>query len=382
MENLERIGRLVSDSGFAALSAGNLVMIGVALLLLYLAIGRGFEPLLLIPIAFGALLVNLPLSGIFDPAGTGSEHGGILRMVYEVGTATEILPVFMFLALGALTDFGPALANPITFFLGGAAQLGVFVAMLLAVVLGFRIEAAAAIGIIGGADGPTSIYIASKMAPQNLGAIAVASYTYMSLVPLIQPPVIRLLTTKKERSVEMPQLRKVTRLERILFPIMVALLVGLLLPAAVPLIGMMMFGNLLRECGVVDRLSKTAQNELCNIITILLGVSVGATMGADQFLRPETLKVIGLGLIAFIFSTAGGVLFGKFLYLVTRGKVNPVIGAAGVSAVPMSARTAHLEGLRTNPRNFLLMHAMGPNVAGVIGTAVAAAVMISVLQGR
>jgi len=382
MENLERIVRLVSDSGFAALSAGNAIMIGVGLLLLYLAIGRDYEPLLLIPIAFGAILVNLPLSGIFDPAGTGSEHGGILRMVYEVGTATEILPVFMFLALGALTDFGPALANPVTFFLGGAAQLGVFVAMLLAVVLGFRIEAAAAIGIIGGADGPTSIYIASKMAPENLGAIAVASYTYMSLVPLIQPPVIRLLTTQKERSVEMPQLRTVTRLERILFPIVVALVVGLLLPAAVPLIGMMMFGNLLRECGVVERLSKTAQNELCNIITILLGISVGATMGADRFLRPETLKVIGLGLIAFIFSTAGGVLLGKLLYLVTGGKVNPVIGAAGVSAVPMSARTAHLEGLKANPRNFLLMHAMGPNVAGVIGTVVAAAVMISVLQGR
>jgi oxaloacetate decarboxylase beta subunit len=380
MDQLNKVVNLVTDSGFPALTGGNLIMLGVALLLLYLAIGRGFEPLLLIPIAFGALLVNLPLSGIFDLPGTSSEHGGILRLVYEVGTVTEILPVFMFLCLGALTDFGPALANPVTFFLGGAAQLGVFVAMILAVVVGFKIEAAAAIGIIGGADGPTSIYIASKMAPQNLGAIAVASYTYMSLVPLIQPPVIRLLTTLKERSVVMPQLRQVSKTEKIMFPIVVAVVVGLLLPPAVPLIGMMMFGNLLRECGVVERLSKTAQNDFCNIITILLGISVGATMGADQFLRPETLMVIALGLIAVIFSTAGGVLFGKLLYVITKGRVNPVIGAAGVSAVPMSARTAHLEGLKVNPSNFLLMHAMGPNVAGVIGTAVAAAVMISVLS--
>ncbi len=380
MEIITRLGELVMSSGFANLNPGACIMIGVGLLLLFLAIHFNFEPLLLIPIGFGAILVNLPGSGIFAEA-TNGHAAGFLRMIYDVGTITEVFPIIMFLAVGALNDFGPMLSNPKTMFLGAAAQFGVFVAMFLAVAWGFNIKAAAAIGIIGGADGPTSIYMASKMAPELMGAIAVASYSYMSLVPLIQPPVIRLLTTKKERSVKMTELRKVSKKEKILFPIVVTVVIGLILPSAVPLLGMMMFGNLLRECGVVDRLSKTAQNEICNITTIFLGISVGATMGAESFLQPTTLKIIVMGLVAFVCGTAGGVLLGKLMYLLSGGKINPIIGAAGVSAVPMAARTAHVEGLRTDPSNFLLMHAMGPNISGVIGTAVAAAAMIAIFGG-
>jgi len=365
---------LVDSTGFSMLSWGSVAMLLVGITLIVLAIKKGFEPLLLIPIGFGAILTNLPGSGIMDPT-----HG-FLGQIYNAGTASEIFPIVMFLCLGALTDFRPMLANPVTFLLGAAAQGGVFVALIGAVALGFSVEAACAIGIIGGADGPTSIYLASKLAPEYLGAIAVASYSYMSLVPLIQPPVIRLMTTKKERSIVMKPTRTPSRTELIVFPVVTAILCGLLLPPAVPLIGMFMFGNFLRESKLVDRLVDTAQNDLCNITTIFLGLTVGATMEAGQFLKITTLKIIALGLIAFIFSTFFGVLVGKLLMVISGGKINPVIGAAGVSAVPMAARTAHLEGQRANPNNFLLMHAMGPNVAGVIGTAVAAAVMLALLN--
>ncbi len=377
MENLlVKITPLWTGSGFAMLTWDRVVMVGVGLALLYLAIRKGFEPLLLIPIGTGAILVNLPAvpgEGIMD-------RHGVLRLIYDAGTATEIFPVIMFMAVGALTDFSPLLANPITFLLGAAAQIGVFCALVGAVWLGFDIKAAAAIGIIGGADGPTSIYLANKMAPQLLGPIAVASYSYMSLVPLIQPPVIRLLTSEEERRIRMEQLRPVSKTERILFPVIVMIFVGLLLPSAIPLIGMMMFGNLIRECGVVERLSKCAQNEICNITTIFLGLTVGATMRADRFLSVSTLKIIGLGLVAFMAGTAGGILFGKVLKNLSGGRINPIIGAAGVSAVPMAARVAHSEGQKADPSNFLLMHAMGPNVAGVIGTAIAAAVMLTLLK--
>jgi len=372
---LARMMIIWTGSGFAQLQWGHMLMLVVGITLITLAVKKGFEPLLLIPIGFGAILTNLPGSGIMDPT-----HG-FLGQIYNAGTASEIFPIIMFLCLGALTDFKPLLANPVTFLLGAAAQGGVFVALVGAVALGFSVPAACAIGIIGGADGPTSIYLASKLAPEYLGAIAVASYSYMSLVPLIQPPVIRLLTTKKERSIEMKATREVSRTELVVFPVVVAILCGLLLPPAVPLIGMFMLGNFLRESHVVDRLVNTAQNEICNITTIFLGVTVGATMEADKFLQVATLKIISLGLVAFIFSTFFGVLFGKLMMVLSGGRINPIIGAAGVSAVPMAARTAHQEGQRANPRNFLLMHAMGPNVAGVIGTAVAAAVMLALLGG-
>lgn len=349
-------------------------MISVGIILILLAVKKGFEPLLLIPIGFGAILANLPASGIMD-----HQHG-FLGQIYEMGTASEIFPVIMFLSLGALTDFTPLLANPVTFLLGAAAQVGVFMAVIGAVWWGFGLKTACAIGIIGGADGPTSIYLASKMAPEYLGAIAVASYSYMSLVPLIQPPVIKALTTKRERSIVMTSPRTVRQVEKMVFPVVVAILVGLLLPSAVPLVGMMMFGNFIRESKVVPRLAATAQNELVNITTIFLGVTVGATMSAEKFLQADTLKIVALGLVAFIGSTAGGVLLGKLMCWLSGGKINPVIGAAGVSAVPMAARTAHMVGQEANPANFLLMHAMGPNVAGVIGTAIAAAVMLSIMQ--
>jgi len=371
---VSRLTQLAATTGFNQLSWGHIVMLAVGVVLLLLAIKKGFEPLLLIPIGFGAIITNLPGSGIMDP-----DHG-FLGIIYMAGTASEIFPIIMFLCLGALTDFKPLLANPVTFLLGAAAQFGVFVALIGAVALGFSVEAACAIGIIGGADGPTSIYLASKLAPEYLGAIAVASYSYMSLVPLIQPPVIRLLTTKKERSIVMKPGREVSRTELIVFPVVTAILCGLLLPPAVPLIGTFMFGNLLRESKLVDRLVVTAQNDLCNITTIFLGLTVGATMEAGAFLQVATLKIIALGLVAFIFSTFFGVLVGKLMMVLSGGRINPVIGAAGVSAVPMAARTAHMEGQRANPKNFLLMHAMGPNVAGVIGTAVAAAVMLALLQ--
>ncbi len=372
---LKPILKVYADSGFALLQLNHLVMIFVGGVLLYLAVKKGFEPLLLIPIGFGAIVVNLPGSGIM-------EGHGFLKVIYDAGTASEIFPIVMFMCLGSLTDFSPLLANPITFLLGAAAQAGVFVALVGAVTWGFGLKAACAIGIIGGADGPTSIYLASKMAPQYLGAIAVASYSYMSLVPLIQPPIIRLFTSKEDRSIVMTTPREVSQTEKVIFPIVVAIFVGLLLPAAVPLIGMMMFGNFIRESKVVERLSRCAQNEICNITTIFLGITVGATMDADNFLKAETLKIVALGLVAFMAGTAAGVIFGQIMKILSGGKINPVIGAAGVSAVPMAARTAHLEGQRANPRNFLLMHAMGPNVAGVIGTAVAASVLLSLVGGK
>jgi oxaloacetate decarboxylase beta subunit len=362
---------LIVQSGFGGLTGGNLIMLVVALVLLYLAIGKGFEPLLLTPIAFGCLLVNLPLSGIMDP-------GGFLYYV-SFGTQHELYPIIIFMGIGALTDFGPLLANPITFLLGAAAQFGVFVAVVGAMFLGFNIKEAAAIGIIGGADGPTSIYLCMKLAPKILGAVAVAAYSYMSLVPLIQPPVIKLLTTKADRAIKMEQLRPVTRTERILFPIISTMACGLILPPAVPLIGMLMFGNLLRESGCCERLNLAAQNEILNATTIFLGITVGATMEAQTFLTAATLKIIFLGLVAFICSTAGGCLFGQVMKVLSGGKINPVIGAAGVSAVPMAARVCQRVVQQEFPGSYVLMHAMGPNVAGVIGTAVAAGAMLTLL---
>ncbi|MFA5672753.1 MAG: sodium ion-translocating decarboxylase subunit beta [Synergistaceae bacterium] len=362
---------VIDQSGFIALSGGNLIMLLVSFVLLYLAIVKGFEPLLLLPIAFGCLLVNLPLSGIID-------EGGFLYFV-KFGIDHELYPIIIFMGIGALTDFGPLLANPITFMLGAAAQLGVFIAVIGAMTMGFTIQEAAGIGIIGGADGPTAIYLCAKLAKDILPAVAVAAYSYMSLVPLIQPPVIRLLTTKEDRAIKMEQLRPVSRSERILFPIVSTIACGLVLPASVPLIGMLMFGNLLRECGCTERLSLAAQNEVLNATTIFLGISVGATMNADSFLRIETMMIICLGLVAFIFSTAGGVIFGQAMKVFTKGKVNPIIGAAGVSAVPMAARVCQKVVQKEFPGSYILMHAMGPNVAGVIGTAVAAGAMLTLL---
>ena len=347
-------------------------MLIVGGVLLYFAIAKKCEPLLLVPIGFGAILVNLPITGIM-------EEGGLLYFI-SWGIRHEVYPLLIFMGIGAMTDFGPLLANPITFLLGAAAQVGVFVALVGATLLGFTIQEAASIGIIGGADGPTAIYLTVKMAPQLLGAVAVAAYSYMSLVPIIQPPIMKLLTTIEERKIVMKQLRPVSRSERILFPIISTVLIGLLLPASAPIIGMLMLGNLFRESLVVDRLSKTAQNELINIVTIFLSVCVGATMQAEYFLTFNTIKIIILGLFAFAFGTAGGVLFAKLLNKITGGNINPLIGAAGVSAVPMAARVAQKVGQEANPSNFLLMHAMGPNVAGVIGTAVAAGVMLALLK--
>ncbi|QVL37449.1 sodium ion-translocating decarboxylase subunit beta [Aminirod propionatiphilus] len=369
---IESLSSVLAQSGFAGLTTGNLVMLVVGLVLLYLAIGKGFEPLLLVPIAFGCVLVNLPLSGIMD-------EGGFLYYVF-FGTQHEIYPVIIFMGIGALTDFAPLLANPITFLLGAAAQLGVFIALFGAMMMGFSVKEAASIAIIGGADGPTSIYLTMKLAPQILGAVAVAAYSYMSLVPLIQPPVIKALTTKADRAIRMDNLRPVSKTERVLFPIVCTIASGLILPASVPLIGILMFGNLLRECGVTERLSLAAQNEILNATTIFLGLTVGATMEAETFLTAATLKIIVLGLVAFVCSTAGGVLFGQALKIFSGGKINPMIGAAGVSAVPMAARVVQRVSQQENPGNFLLMHAMGPNVAGVIGTAVAAGTMLTLLM--
>lgn len=369
----EHLAQLAQMSGMTNLSPGNGIMILVSLVLVYLAIFKGFEPLLLLPIGFGAFLANLPLSNVVGPE-------GLLTQIYNVGVHTEVLPTMMFMVIGALTDFGPLLANPITFLLGAAAQFGVFAALLIAVSMGFSLPEAAAIGIIGGADGPTAIFTAGKLAPHLLGPIAVAAYTYMSLVPLIQPPIMRLMTTKKERTTEMKQLRQVSHRERIAFPIAISIITALLLPQAIALIGTMMLGNIIRESGVTERLSKTLQNEMCNIVTILLGASVGSTMEAANFLSLSTLKIVALGLIAFGFSTFGGMLLGKAFYVLSGGKINPLIGSAGVSAVPMAARVTQVEGQRENKHNFLLMHAMGPNVAGVLGTAMAAGVLISLLK--
>ncbi|MGI6307849.1 MAG: sodium ion-translocating decarboxylase subunit beta [Dethiobacteria bacterium] len=367
----------IKDTGFAQLAFPELIMIAVALFLLYLGIEKKYEPLLLVPISFGMLLVNLPLGGLMDPPVDG-QVGGLFYYLYQ-GIELGIYPPLIFLGVGALTDFGPLIANPMTLLLGAAAQLGIFFTFLGALILGFSLPEAGSIGIIGGADGPTAIYLTSKMAPHLLGAIAIAAYSYMALVPIIQPPIMKALTTEKERKIVMQQLRPVSKKEKVLFPIIVIILTGLFLPAAIPLLGMLMFGNLLRECGVTERLSGAAQNELNNIIVIFLGLTVGAKANATYFLKAETLQIIALGLVAFAIGTAGGVLMGKIMCKATGGKVNPLIGSAGVSAVPMAARVSQVVGREANPSNFLLMHAMGPNVAGVIGSAVVAGVFLSLL---
>jgi oxaloacetate decarboxylase beta subunit len=367
----------VQSTGLMHLTWRELVMLGVASLLLWLAIVKQFEPLLLVPIGFGALMVNLPLNGLMaEPH--GEEIGGLFHYL-SYGVRLEIFPPLIFLGLGALTDFGPMLANPKTLLLGGAAQFGVFGAFLGAYLLGFTPQEAASIGIIGGADGPTSIYLTVKLAPHLLGPIAVSAYSYMALVPLIQPPVMRLLTTKAERAIRMDADFDVSRSVRIAFPIVVTVVGALLVPAATALIGLLMFGNLLRECGVTERLTRSAQNELINLITILLGLSVGVTMSGETFLHVQTLKILVLGCVAFGLSTAGGLLLGKLMARMPGSPVNPLIGAAGVSAVPMAARVAHVVGQEADPNNYLLMHAMGPNVAGVIGTAIAAGALLSFL---
>lgn len=354
----------------------NVIMILVALLLLYLAIFRKFEPYLLLPIAFGMLLVNLPGSGVFVKDAETGEYSGLLGVLY-FGVKSGIYPCLIFLGIGASTDFGPLIANPRSMILGAAAQIGIFVTFLGALALGFDAKEASSIGIIGGADGPTAILLTSKLAPHLLSGIAIAAYSYMALVPVIQPPIIRLLTTKKERLVKMEQLREVSKLERILFPILVTLVVVLIIPSCAPLIGMLMLGNLIKESGVVPNLVSTASNALLYIVTILLGICVGATTDASTFLSVETLMILGLGVVAFAIATAAGVLFGKIMYITSKGKVNPMIGAAGVSAVPMAARVVQREGQREDPTNFLLMHAMGPNVAGVIGSAIAAGILLT-----
>lgn len=374
---IEAIQTIWNDSGFSAITWQQLLMIVVSCVLLYFAIVKKFEPLLLLPIAFGMLLANLPLTGLMaEPVAGSTDPGGLLYYLYK-GVKLGIYPSLIFLGIGAMTDFGPLIARPSGLFLGAGAQFGIFIAFIIANLLGFSPQEAASIGIIGGADGPTAIYLTTRLAPELLPAIAIAAYSYMALIPLIQPPLMRLLTTKKEREVKMEQLREVSKLEKVCFPIVVSLFCILLLPSVAPLIGMLMLGNLFKESGVVERLSNTAQNALINIVTIFLGVTVGATAVADRFLRPETLKIIALGLMAFMFSTIGGLLLGKLMYVVTGGKVNPLIGSAGVSAVPMAARVSQVEGQKANPSNFLLMHAMGPNVAGVIGSAVAAGILLA-----
>ncbi|MDD3958715.1 MAG: sodium ion-translocating decarboxylase subunit beta [Oscillospiraceae bacterium] len=372
---VEAIKTIWESSGFYAMTWQNLVMIVLACVLIYLAIAKKFEPMLLLPIAFGVLLVNLPITGIMDSP-IGDNPGGLLYYLYQ-GVKLGIYPSLIFLGIGAMTDFGPLIARPSSLLIGAGAQFGIAIAFVLAIALGFEPEAAASIAIIGGADGPTAIFLTSRLYRDLLPAIAIAAYSYMALIPLIQPPIMRLLTTKKERAVKMEQLREVGKVEKICFPIIVTIFCVLLLPSVAPLIGMLMLGNLFKESGVVERLSSTAQNALINIVTIFLGITVGATARADNFLRPETLKIILLGLTAFIFSTIGGLLLGKLMYLITKGKVNPLIGSAGVSAVPMAARVSQVEGQRANPSNFLLMHAMGPNVAGVIGSAIAAGILLA-----
>ena len=362
------------------LGVGQLIMIGVGLLLIWLAIKKGFEPLLLLPIGFGGVLANIPVAEIAGP------HG-FLGIIYGFGIESGLFPLLIFVGVGALTDFGPLIANPKTALLGGAAQIGIFVTLIGALwltkitggAIDFDLRDAASIGIIGGADGPTAIFVTRKLAPDLLGAIAVAAYSYMALVPIIQPPIMRLLTTEKERKIRMKQLRPVGKREKIVFPLLVLLLCALVIPDATPLIGALMFGNLLRESGVVERLSKTAQNELINIVTMLLGLAVGSKLMAEKFLRLETLGILALGAIAFALGTASGVLLGKLMNLLSKNKVNPLIGAAGVSAVPMAARVVNDVGLKTDPKNYLLMHAMGPNVAGVIGSAVAAGVLLALV---
>lgn len=377
----ESLLKLVQTSGIADLlkNPAPLIMIVVACILMYLAIVKKFEPLLLLPISFGMLLANLPLAGMMD-APVGDAPGGLLYYLYR-GVKLGIYPPLIFLGVGAMTDFGPLIANPKSLLLGAAAQLGIFVTFIGAYLLGFTPQEASSIGIIGGADGPTAIWLTGKLAPHLLGPIAVAAYSYMALVPVIQPPIMRALTTKKEREIVMEQLRPVSKREKIIFPIAVTIVVSLLLPSAAPLVGMLMLGNLFRESFVVDRLSKTAQNELMNIVTIFLGVTVGATANAETFLKLQTLEIIVLGVIAFSGGTAGGVLLAKLMNKLSGGKINPLIGSAGVSAVPMAARVSQVEGQKANPANFLLMHAMGPNVAGVIGSAIAAGILLSMFGG-
>lgn len=393
MSVVNAIVEIFQESGFMSLSWQNWVMILVSFGLLYLAIVKKFEPLLLLPIAFGMLLVNIYPDIMADPLMMSSYEGevvegahwydaGVLRLIYA-GVKSSIFPCLIFMAVGAMTDFGPLLANPMSLLLGAAAQLGIYVAFMIAILSGglpffdgFTAKEAASIAIIGGADGPTAIWLTSQLAPQLLGPIAVAAYSYMALIPLIQPPIMKMLTTKKEREIKMDQLRTVSKAEKIIFPIVVTVLCVLILPSVAPLLGMLMLGNLFRESGVTDRLSDTAQNALCNIVTILLGVTVGATAEGKTFLDLKTIAIIIIGLLAFAFSTAGGVLFAKLLNVITRGKINPLIGSAGVSAVPMAARVSQVEGRKYNPSNFLLMHAMGPNVAGVIGSAVAAGFLL------
>ncbi len=386
---LHAVQALVQSTGFMSITYQQAIMLGISFVLLYLAIVKGFEPLLLLPIAFGMLLANIPAAGLMAPptveidAVTGKEKtvvGGLLWYLYQ-GVKLGIYPPLIFLGVGAMTDFGPLIANPKTLLLGAAAQLGIFTTFIGALYLGFNPQECGSIGIIGGADGPTAIYVTSKLAPHLLGAIAIAAYSYMALVPIIQPPIMRLLTTKKMRMVVMEQLRPVSKTERIIFPIAVTLVCSLMLPDATPLIGMLMLGNLFRESGVVARLNDTSQNALINIVTIFLGTTVGATASAEHFLTFQTISIVILGLLAFCVGTAGGVLFGVIMYFVSGGKVNPLIGSAGVSAVPMAARVSQVVGQKENPRNFLLMHAMGPNVAGVIGSAVAAGVLLSLFKG-
>lgn len=367
---------LLKNSGFAAMTWQSMLMIVISFVLIYLAVGKKFEPLLLLPIAFGMLLANLPLTGLMSEPASQSEVGGLLYYLY-LGVKKGIYPSLIFLGIGAMTDFGPLIARPSSLLIGAGSQFGIVIAFIIASLRGFTPEEAASIGIIGGADGPTAIYLTTRLAPHLLASIAIAAYSYMALIPLIQPPLMRLLTTKKERGIKMEQLRSVSKLEKICFPILVAVLCILLLPSVAPLIGMLMLGNLFRESGVVERLSDTVQNALINIVTIFLGLTVGATAVGTEFLKLRTLGIIFLGLVAFMFSTIGGLLIAKLMCLVTGGKINPLIGSAGVSAVPMAARVSQVEGQRANPGNYLLMFAMGPNVAGVIGSAVAAGVLLS-----
>ena len=375
---MDKLLKLWQSTGLYHLEPGQLLMIAVCLGLIYLAIRKGFEPLLLIPIGFGGLLANIPVANM-------AEGEGILHLFYQVGLPTGVFPLLIFMGVGAMTDFGPMLANPKTLLLGAAAQFGIFATLLGALALAamgipgmeFTLREAASIAIIGGADGPTSIFVTAKLAPHLLGPIAVAAYSYMALVPLIQPPIMRALTTKEERAIVMKQLRPVGHVEKIIFPLMLALLIGLLLPDAAPLVGMFAFGNLLRECGVVDRLADTTRNALINLVTILLGLTVGSKLSAEAFLQMKTLGILALGLVAFCAGTAAGVLMARVMNMFSTNKINPLIGSAGVSAVPMAARVSNKVGLEANPQNFLLMHAMGPNVAGVIGSAVAAGILLS-----
>lgn len=373
----EVLTKFINGTGFGLFTTGELIMIVISFILMYLAIKKDFEPLLLLPIAMGAFITNLPLNGLLNEPSELNDFVGGMFYYISYGIKLEIFPPIIFLGIGAMTDFGPLLANPRTFLLGAAAQLGVFAALFMAVMLGFNLNEAAAIGIIGGADGPTAIFLTLKLAPHLLGPIAVAAYSYMALIPLIQPPIMKFMTTKEERMVVMEPPKQVSKNIKIMFPIIVMLLTTLIVPPVAPLIFMLMGGNLLRESGVVERLSNMAQNELINIVTFFLGVCVGLTMKAEQFLRFDTIKIIVLGVFAFGFSTVGGLILGKIMFKISGGKINPLIGSAGVSAVPMAARVSHNVAQEENPQNYLIMHAMGPNVAGVIGTAVAAGVLLS-----